>query len=105
MKFEVRPSGLAGLLLLPLVVLLDCPLPILLSLHVLAAVFCVGLLPQDLCEFALPFEARSVPSGDLRFRALLDDGGTVRECGLALYAQELSTACNDRAIESVPSSA
>ena len=56
MELEVSPPLLARLLLLPLVILLDRPLPVLQSLYVLTALLRVCLETQHFCKLALPFE-------------------------------------------------
>lgn len=64
---------LLGLLLLPLLVLLDAPLPGLLPLQIHSAFLRVRLQAQSLRKLPLLLQALELLSGDLRLLVVLDE--------------------------------
>ena len=79
MKLEIRPPRLLCPLLLPLVVLLDRPLPVLRPLHVLPPLLRVGFEAERLRELALLLQPSRLPRVQFRFCGFFDERGAVRE--------------------------
>lgn len=84
MKLKIRTPLLPPLLLLPLIVLLNRPLPVLLALHVLPALLRIGFQPQGLRELELLLPPCVLARSYFRLCGLVEERGAVRACGVAL---------------------
>jgi hypothetical protein len=77
---SVLVAVLLSLLLLPLLVLLDAPLPSLLPLQIHAVLLSVRLQTQSLRQLPLLLQALKLLGGDLRLLVVLDEIFAVRGC-------------------------
>lgn len=71
MELEISPPSLPSLLLLPLIILLYCPLPVLLTLDIIASLLCIGFLAKSFGQLPLSLESCGFSRSDSGFRALL----------------------------------
>ena len=85
MKLKIRIPLLPPKLLLPLIILLDRPLPILRPLHVLAALLGVRFGAQGFGEFELFFAPGEVADGGFEFGGFGDEVLAVLAGGVELW--------------------
>lgn len=84
MKLKIRIPDLPPLLLLPLIILLNCILPILLAVQILTTFLSIGFDAQCFGEFELFFAAGCVADGGFEFGRFGDEVFAVLAGGVVL---------------------
>jgi len=84
MERIIRPPCLPCQLLLPVLILLDRPLPVLRPLDILSSFFRFGLRPEHLSKLFLSLEPCRVACRQFSLGILLDERLAVRSCSFSL---------------------